>query len=329
MTHILPVTHSILEATALVAAVWPDYALPEPLTCSFLSFGLNDHYMITTAHGDFVLRVYHHGWRTDEDIAYEIAAITHLHQRGAPVCAPLVRRDGRYAGSIVALEGPRTVVLFPYAVGHEPDETKEDDFRAYGRALAMIHRHSDDFTSSSKRFSLDLAHLLDQPLAHIQPFLHHRPADMAFIQTVAREVRAGLAQQIDGLEWGFCHGDFHGGNAHVDGAGEAWVFDFDCCGPGCRAYDLAVCRWGNGKSDTAWTAFCRGYEEIRPISETFRQSIPWFIVARQLWLIGLHAAFFPHTYGVVNLDDGYFNLYLNGLRKLIEQHLPELVAANG
>jgi thiamine kinase-like enzyme len=41
-----------------------------------------------------------------------------------------------------------------------------------------------------------------------------------------------------GLEIGFCHGDFHGGNA-CQKDGSFTFYDFDCCGWGYRAYDLA------------------------------------------------------------------------------------------
>ena len=324
MKKILPVIHSTLEAKALVAEVWPHYALAEPITCVLFRFGLNDHYLITTPNGDYMLRAYHHGWRAMDDIAYELAALTHLQERDVPVCAPIARRDGSYYQSIIAPEGPRTLVLFPRAAGRIPNAANADEYRAYGRALGLIHRHTDDFAHPARRFPLDLAHLIDQPVEVTLPFIQYRPADVAFVLAVAREIRAGLAAQINTLEWGFCHGDFHGGNAHVDSDGMLSVFDFDCCGPGWRAYDLAVCLWGSGSAENAWASFCQGYEEIRPIPESTRQAIPWFTVARQLWLLGLHTGTASHLTGAGFLHDGYFDHHLGVLRKLIEQHVPDL-----
>jgi len=329
MTQILPVTHSTLEAEALVAEVWQDYSLAEPITRSLFRFGLNDHYVVKSPDGDYVLRAYHHGWRSEDDIVYELTALIHLQKRGAPVCAPIARRDGSYYRYISAPEGPRAVALFPYAAGRIPDVGKEDEYRAYGRTLGMIHRYTDDFICRSQRFPIDLAHLIDQPLANMLPFLQHRPADVAFVQAVAREVRTELQAQINNLEWGFCHGDFHGGNAHVDSKGMLRVYDFDCCGPGWRAYDLAVCLWGGGASEIAWTAFCQGYEEIHPLPKSTRQAIPWFVVARQLWLIGLHISSGIHKAGVWFLNDNYFNHHLGIVRKLIEQHVPDLAVKAG
>ena len=44
---------------------------------------------------------------------------------------------------------------------------------------------------------------------------------------------------ISALQPGFCHGDASGGNAHISGR-TITFFDFDCCGCGFRAYDVAV-----------------------------------------------------------------------------------------
>lgn len=329
MTQTVPVTHSILDANALMAEVWQDYALAAPVTSTLFRYGLNDHYLITTCGGDYILRAYHHGWRSNDDISYELMTLVHLRERDAPVCAPITRRDGSYYRYISAPEGPRAIVLFPYAEGHIPNADNEEEYRAYGRALATIHRHTDGYTCTAKRFTLDLAHLIDTPLVSLLPFLRHRPDDVAFVQAVAHAVRSGLAERTDTLEWGFCHGDFHGGNAHVDSSGVVRVFDFDCCGPGWRAYDLAVCLWGGGHSETAWAAFCRGYEEVCTIPESTREVIPWFAVAREFWLLGLHTGTGAYKSGAWFLDDGYFDYRLGSLRKLIDQRLPDLSALLG
>jgi len=76
-------------AEALAASVWPDYALAAPTVCGPSQFGLNDHHLVTTPEGSYVLRVYRRGWRTAEDICYELAVLTHLDARGVPVCAPI------------------------------------------------------------------------------------------------------------------------------------------------------------------------------------------------------------------------------------------------
>ncbi len=139
---------------------------------------------------------------------------------------------------------------------------------------------------------------------------------------MAGELRAGLEPQLGGLEWGFCHGDFHGGNARQDADGTLRVFDFDCGGPGWRAYDLSVCRL-YCREDAQWEAFCRGYQEIRALSGATREGIRWFIVARQIWRIALFAENRLPLAGVA-VNDDFPDHHLGVIRERIARYLPEL-----
>src|SRR5262249_15724813 len=155
---------------------------------------------------------------------------------------------------------------FRYANGRELAQDQEQHY-LYGRAAAAIHVATDDFMSRHARFQLDLRHLVDRPLAAIQPFLAHRPDDWAYLQDVAKTVRERIVSLPgEEFEWGFCHGDLHGGNAHIDEQKTITFFDFDCGGPGWRAYDIAAFRQGpQGRQDDAWEAFLRGYTERRKL----------------------------------------------------------------
>ena len=188
----------------------------------------------------------------------------------------------------------------------------------------MIHAHTDHFTCEWKRFSLDCDHLILRPLEVILPLLAHRPSDCLFIQRIAANLHGGLRELMDGLEHGYCHGDFHGGNARVDTDGTLRVFDFDCGGLGWRAYDLSVCRLFCAEQD-AWETFCNGYEEVRAIPATTRTAIPWFVVARQLWRMGLFAAHWSHLANRP-ADDAFFDEQIGILRDRVRKHLPHLAA---
>ncbi len=324
MERFLPAVHSTFEAGALAAALWPEYPLAMPTACQLIKCGFNDHYSIATPDGDYVLRVYNHGWRTAEDIAYEVAVLVHLEACGVPVCAPIMRRDGTYHCTIPALEGPRPVVLFSSASGRAPDAADLDETRACGRTMALIHQHTDGFTCEHQRFVLDLGHLIDHPIEVILPFLEHRPADASFVRAAARELHAGLEQQVGELEWRYCHGDFPSGNIRIDADGTARVFDFDCGGLGWRAYDLAVCRLGFGETEAAWEAFCDGYRDVRPLSEAALAAISWFIVARQVWRTGLFTETGSRFAGSFYVSDDFFTHNLGILRERISEHLPQL-----
>src|SRR5699024_3125580 len=92
------------------------------------------------------------------------------------------------------------------------------------------------------------------------------------------------------LETGFCHGDFHNHNMHIHER-TINVFDFDNCAFGHRAYDIAISWWNlqnnytNLKSEW-WDAFLEGYLSRRQLSPDDFKSLPLFITARRIWLMG-------------------------------------------
>jgi Ser/Thr protein kinase RdoA (MazF antagonist) len=95
------------------------------------------------------------------------------------------------------------------------------------------------------------------------------------------------------LQAGFCHGDLHGGNAHRDQAQTQTFFNFDACGMGWRAYDIAVFRWSarlRRKEQERWEAFLRGYTEERSLRTLDIQAVPFFVAIRHVWLLGIHTS---------------------------------------
>ena len=89
-------------------------------------------------------------------------------------------------------------------------------------------------------------------------------------------------------DYGLCHGDFHGWNAHYH-ADTLTFFDFDDCGYGWRAYDLAVFRWDarlDEKEDERWEAFVKGYRSKREISDADLKLTTTFMAIRDIWLMG-------------------------------------------
>lgn len=312
MSNYFPVTHSILSTKALTADILPDYDIGTPKECKFLNRGLNDTYLVRTTTEKYILRVYRAGWRSHSDIHYELETLLHLKRLNVPVSAPVLRKDGKLLHTVAAPEGSRNIVLFTYAVGKEPAyaANEESESYQYGRTVAQIHLETDGFRSQHQRFHLDLEHLLDAPLKSIRPLLLHRPDDWEYLQVLSEKLRQHVVSiPLSSLENGFCHGDFHGWNAHIDQDGILTFFDFDCCGYGWRAYDIAVFRWGargSGKEKERWPHFLRGYREVRPISEVDVQATWYFVAIRHFWLLGLHTSN-GQDWGFGWMNDQYFD----------------------
>jgi|CXWK01.1.fsa_nt_gi Ser/Thr protein kinase RdoA (MazF antagonist) len=324
-----PVTRSILSAPALSEAVVRDYGLAVPTDCQFLQWGLNDTYLLKSKAPTYVLRIYRRGWRSLSEIQYEVEALLHMQKAGIAVSVPVRRHDGTFVGTIAAPEGIRYMVLFTYAPGREPTYDSKDDTAAYhyGKLAAQIHTATATFQSPHQRVGLDLEHLLEIPLRSIEPMLAHRLEDWKYLQTLTEKLRRwGTQLPFSNLEQGFCHGDLHWGNAHLqDDHKTLTVFDFDCCGVGWRAYDLAVFRWAarlRKKEQAQWPVFLRGYRDERTIHEREIQAIPYFVALRHLWLLGLHTAS-REDCGTAWMNEAYFDEAITFLRTWGEEHLCE------
>ena len=320
-----PVTSSLPSAAALVAEILVRaYGLAPATICRFHSFGLNDTFIVESDSTKYALRIYPQGWRSAEDIGYELDALDHLAAAGVCVATAVPRRDGNRVTTLATPEGDRFLVLFTFAPGQELDGNGSDS-ADFGRSCAQIHTASDDFMSPHKRFALDTAHLLDQPLAQIRPRLEHRAKDWAFVQALADRLRQRMdALPQSSLNFGFCHGDFHGGNVHREG-GRLTHFDFDSCGQGCRAYDIAVYRWALRSESRAaeskcWPAYLAGYREVRKLSEADLAAVDLSVPIREIWLMGGHQHGGPR-WGFYWLGEKYFDRHIKLLREMEAQYV--------
>jgi Ser/Thr protein kinase RdoA (MazF antagonist) len=94
-------------------------------------------------------------------------------------------------------------------------------------------------------------------------------------------------------------------------------FDFDCCGVGWRAYDIAVFRWAarfSKKENEQWQAFLKGYQAERSLAEADLQVVPLFIGIRHIWLMGLHTGN-GHDWGYGWMNERYFDRALKFLQE--------------
>jgi Ser/Thr protein kinase RdoA (MazF antagonist) len=289
-----PVIASVLSPTALAERVLPRYALSPPVRCRLVARGLSDTYRVEAGDTVAYLRVTPHGWRSRAEVEAEVAFAGELRRRGARVAAGIPRADGEYVTALAAPEGERFAVLFA-AAGETaaPDITPRQAW-AYGQLAATVHAAADASPAVYERFPIDERHLLDEPLATMRSVIGESE-EMAFLERVALRVRRRLGDlPRSAPDYGLCHGDLHPGNVRFDTTGEPTLFDFDCCGYGWRAYDLTVFLWnafGERRPrrwrDSRWRAFLSGYEAVRPLPSTLAETLPLFLVARQIWLMGI------------------------------------------
>jgi Ser/Thr protein kinase RdoA (MazF antagonist) len=309
-----PTCDSNLKADALEREVLVHYTIGEVTRCRFHARGLNDTYKVETSGGkSYFLRVYRFGWRTREEIETELAALQHLARCNVRVSVPVVRTDEALLTPLDCAEGKRWAVLFTAAPGQEVDfeSFTQEQADRYGEAAAAIHHAAGSLTENLQRTTLDLDLLLNEPLSLIKPAIAHRRDDLSYLADLAEQLRSKV-ESAPWLEKGFCHGDLHGHNAGY--AEEVFtVYDFDCCGWGYRAYDLAVFPWafaigeqGSERIESMARAYLGGYLRHRPVKSVDIAAIPTFVAIRQIWLTGLHIGL-ADRFGWGWLNDRYFD----------------------
>lgn len=318
-SNTFPVIYSTLAPKAIISRVLPHYTI-EVVDCYFWNRGLSDIYFVEARSQQYVLRVSHAHWRSKSDIDFELGLLDFLQQRQLPVAYPLRTNDGRLSVVINAPEGERHAALFVYAPGKVAlGDLNVAQSRKLGETLAKLHLTALDWVPQSRRQPLTLKYLLDDSVAAIAPFLKHRSTDYDYLL----KVKAQLKYQLKDFTrepplWGICWGDPHSGNVHFTAQGDLTLFDFDQCGYGWRAFDIAK-FWQvtlqTGISRDVREAFLEGYQSCQKIAKIELDSLQAFTQIAHIWVwaIGLNHAKY-HSYS--RLDDSYFNKRLEHLKRL-------------
>ncbi len=261
------------------------FGLTPPVDCRLLRSYTNEVYAVTSKDERFALKIYGQGWRTEDEVRYEVALLRHLSAKGMRVAAPAIRDADDDAVKITDTEiGSRFAVLFEYAPGAKPEPPFTPQlYEAFGRAVAQMHALSDDFTTEHQRIPLDLNYLLDAPLALALPLVA-KPEDWAFLVDIAAQVQEKITSLARaGLDWGPIHGDATLDNLHVTPNGEIILYDFDSGGLGWRAADLQGWAAHNAEYSSKRKAFQKGYARVRPLNAADLAAAPYLTLAWDIW----------------------------------------------
>jgi Ser/Thr protein kinase RdoA (MazF antagonist) len=267
-----PAVYSTLSPQALMELVLDNYDLGKVDKCLLWNRGLSDIYLVQSATHSYILRISHHHWRSLLDIDFELELLDFLHQHQLPVAHPLHTIDNTLFVTIPALEGDRYAALFPYAEGSVPlgdlDATQGE---ILGQIVGKLHLTGSDFVYQATPKTLSLDYLLDTSLTAIAPFLEEDTQDLDYLKVTVHQIQ----EQIVNLPqkapyWGICWGDPHSGNVHFTQDNKITIFDFDQCGYGWRAFDVAKflqVSLSAGISRKVRDAFFEGYQTVQSLTE--------------------------------------------------------------
>jgi Ser/Thr protein kinase RdoA (MazF antagonist) len=319
LTHVsFPVTYSTLDCLALQRQLLPLFRIGPVIRCDFWNRGLSDVYLLETLSAKYVLRISHSHWRTKSDIDFELELLDHLKQSGTPVAVPLRTRNGELSVEIFAPEGLRYASLFTYAPGRVPvGDLNVEQSHKLGEAVAKMHCSTQNFRSSAHRQHLSLEYLLDESLGAIEPYLRFRSEDLAYLRQLVDRIKDTLADLPKTFpQWGVCWGDAHSGNVHFTDDDRLTLFDFDQCGYGWRAFEMAKFLQVSLRTGMALKirdAFLEGYQMIQPFTQRELDALQPFTQAAHIWnwRISLETA---KIHSCSRLDEQFFISRLQQLK---------------
>jgi Ser/Thr protein kinase RdoA (MazF antagonist) len=315
--HPIPSVRSRLAVEGLASLLEVAYGLAE-VRCQLIKGTIRDTYQVTSRGGsNFILSVYPHS-RPIAEIVAELDLLDLLAAGGVLVAPAVRQRTGERLLAIEAPEGMRHAVCFEYIFGRHLDrQPAPEPARHYGRAIAHIHVLTDGMPQSLTRPPVDVAQMIDDPLRAFAAVVTDRPADVAYLREVALLLHSRIATlPLDPPGFGLVHGDVIPSNAQVTPAGKIAVLDFDFCGDGWRAYDVAtylgeVRFWS--ASPAAADGFLAGYEEVRTLLRWEREALPLFEAARHIHALGT-PALRVNEWGRSYLSDRMIDILLDGVR---------------
>ncbi|GIN73003.1 hypothetical protein J14TS2_34780 [Bacillus sp. J14TS2] len=321
---LFPAAYSLLSKEAILSHPKDNYEIHKPVSFQYFLRGMNDTYVLITEHSKYIFRIYRADRRNISEVLFELDLLNYLSEVGVSVSIPIRKKDGSFINQFLVSEGVKYGVMFSFALGNERPIHAVEDSHLFGESVAQMHNAANGFNSEHVRGNLDFEHLIDKPLKTIKLHMDHRQEDYHFLYNLAMRLKEQLSSFVEELDWGICHGDLHGNtNVAFTEDGKLTHYDFDICGYGWRAYDIAEFRLareihsGGNKEEIEklWEAFLTGYKKIRNIGENDLKAVPIFVALRQLWLFGL--CFSDSEFdGVADFDDGFIDSKMDYFRNL-------------
>lgn len=320
MRDLFPAVYSTLSPQALIERVLSHYDLGSIESCILWNRGLSDIYLVKSAHQSYILRISHHHWRSLPDIDFELELLNFLHQHHLPVAYPIPTNGQTLFVTIPALEGDRYAALFPYAEGEVPlGDLDCEQAELFGNTLSKLHVIGQDFHYHAPPKLLTQEYLLDNSLKKIAPFLETKPQELDYLKRKITDIKAQLNNlPQEAPYWGVCWGDPHSGNSHFTSDNAITVFDFDQCGYGWRAFDVAKflqVALSAGISRKTRDAFFDGYQKVQKLSEIEIDCLQALTQTAHIWnwAINIEGAA-VHSWS--RLDNSYFHKRLQQLKML-------------
>lgn len=292
------VTKSFLAPDLLAERMAADYGLQDA-RCQLITATLRDVYCVISRTGRHILIIYRHDQQTLDEIAAEWQLVDYLAGHQVPVVPAIPARNGNTILTFQAPEGRRYGVVTAYVPGqHLRQRPSPEATGSYGQIIATLHALADRMPTPFARTGRELGTTLQQSIAAIQAVVIDRPGDVAYLAACASELQMAVrALPQQSPEYGIIHGDVIRTNALVADDGAVRVIDFELCGWGWRAYDIAsylLTIRGDPQENHLADAFLTGYTSMRTLTPHEQAHLPLFEAIRAIFEIGTPARNIDH-----------------------------------
>ncbi len=239
-----------------------------------------------------MLRLNRPGFQDEAAIRSELHWLQALRSAGLRVPEPLPTPEGRLVVSASApgVPQPRDCALFAWLPGRFLDcRLGVPQLEEVGRFAAHLHRVPFTPPPGFVRKHWDLPTLMggDPGIDQQRIETYLRPGEGRVIEAMYTRLDRAFADLGHGPEvWGLIHADLHLGNLLFQGE-KVGAIDFDDCGWGCFAYDLAVTLSelrGRPRFPELRQALLRGYRQVRPLPGDCERHLDTLMAGRLLGL---------------------------------------------
>ncbi len=330
-----PSTADRLRRVAVSALGHYDLTEPPagPASLRLVNVSENATFRVDVGHGQppRILRVHRLGYHSPAQIASELAWMDAVReQAGVRTPRALPAADGRRVLQVLDPDGgpPRTVVMFEFLPGREPDpDHLVDNAQHLGRLTARLHLQARSWRPPAGfdrfRWDLDAVFGAHPRWGRWEDGVGVGVQEHAVLARLQRVITRRLAAFGTGADrFGLVHADLRAANLLVSGVGGALsvnVIDFDDCGFSWYLYDLAAAvSFVEDRPDlpAVIDGWLTGYRSLAELSTEDAAEIDTLVMLRRVLLLawlGTHRA----VPGARDLTDGF----AEGTCRLAEAYL--------
>ena len=254
-----------------------------------INFEFNATFSVSTQSGQkFALRLNINSTRVLSNILAETQWVRDLARiPSINVPAPIASLDDQFVVSALHGDSGQIIygVMYSWLEGEEiGDEPTLDQLRTVGQAIALMHQNSSDF---ELRDGAALPTFNDFFWGTEDFLFSSKSALSTEDRSLIEQARDLIMQFTDELYASspvhIIHADFHGWNLMWH-EGQLSIFDFDDCGYGVEAQDIAVALYYLDTPEQD-AALLDGYKSIRPLPTYSDNAMKALLLQRRLLLL--------------------------------------------